>query len=88
METVDKAASSAHQAVDTIAGATNQAAETLSEKGRQLRNAEQQLMESLRFYINDNPITSMGIGIAAGFVLSRMLGCRCPHSCPHKHHES
>ncbi|MGZ5051917.1 MAG: DUF883 domain-containing protein [Methylobacter sp.] len=84
METVDKAASSAHQAVDSIASATNQAAETLSEKGRQLRSAEQQLMESLRVYINDNPVTAMGIGVVTGFLLSRMTGCRCPH----KHHES
>jgi len=77
METVDKAASSAHEAVDKIAGATNQAAEMLGEKGEQLRNAEQQLIEDCRMYINDNPITSMAIAVAAGFMLSRLLSCRC-----------
>ena len=40
METIDKASHSAHEAVDKIANATNQAAETLGEKGEQLKNAE------------------------------------------------
>jgi len=73
METIDKASHSAHEAVDKIANATNQAAEALGEKGEQLKNAEQQLMESCRGYVQDNPITSLGIAAAAGFLLSRLL---------------
>ena len=76
MDTVDKASNSAHEAVDKIASATNQAAETLNEKGEQLKNAEQQLMESCRGYVQDNPITSLGIAVAAGFLLSRVLSGR------------
>jgi ElaB/YqjD/DUF883 family membrane-anchored ribosome-binding protein len=76
METIDKASSSAHEAVDKIASATNQAAEALSEKGAQLKNAEQQLMENCRGYVRDNPITSLGIAVAAGFLLSRLLSGR------------
>ncbi|MFA6164593.1 MAG: DUF883 domain-containing protein [Methylobacter sp.] len=76
METIDKAAISAHEAVDKIAGATNQAAEALGEKREQLKNTEQQLMENCRSYISDNPITSMGIAVAAGFLLSRVLSGR------------
>lgn len=76
METIDKAAISAHEAVDKIAGATNQAAEALGQKGEQLKNTEQQLMENCRSYISDNPITSMGIAVAAGFLLSRVLSGR------------
>ena len=76
METIDNASKSAHEAVDKIASATNQAAETLSEKGEQLKNAEQQLMENCRGYVRDNPITSLGIAVAAGFVLSRLLSSR------------
>ena len=73
METIDKASQSAHEAVDKIASATNQAAEALGEKGEQLQNAEQQLMASCRGYVRDNPITSLGIAAAAGFLLSRLL---------------
>ena len=76
METIDKAANSAHEAVDKIASATNQAAEALGEKGEQLKNAEQQLMENCRGYVRDNPITSLGIAVAAGFLLSRVLSGR------------
>jgi len=76
METIDKASHSAHEAVDKIANATNQAAEVLGEKGEQLKNAEQQLMESCRGYVKDNPITSLGIAVAAGFLLSRVLSGR------------
>lgn len=76
METIDKASHSAHEAVDKIANATNQAAEALGVKGEQLKNAEQQLMESCRGYVKDNPITSLGIAVAAGFLLSRVLSGR------------
>jgi len=76
METIDKVSHSAHEAFDKIASATSQAAETLSEKGDQLINAEQHLMKNCRSYVRDNPITSLGIAVAAGFVLSRLLSSR------------
>ncbi|MDD5462853.1 MAG: DUF883 domain-containing protein [Methylococcales bacterium] len=73
METIDKAANSAHEAIDKVASATHQAAETVGEKGEQLKNAEQQLMENYHRYVRDNPIASLGIAAAAGFLLSRVL---------------
>jgi ElaB/YqjD/DUF883 family membrane-anchored ribosome-binding protein len=76
MKTIDKASSSAHEAFDKIANATSQAAEALGEKGEQLQNAEQQLMKNCRGYVSDNPITSLGIAVAAGFLLSRLLSSR------------
>ena len=76
METTDKAANSTHEAYDKIANEPNQAAETLGEKGEQLKNAEQQIMEDCRVYVRDNPITSLGIAVAAGFLLSRMVSGR------------
>ncbi|WP_340124268.1 DUF883 domain-containing protein [Methylobacter svalbardensis] len=76
MEKIDKAANSANEAVDNVASAANQTAEALSEKGEQLKNAEQQMMEECRVYVRDNPITSLGIAVAAGFLLSRVLSGR------------
>lgn len=76
METIDKAASSAHETVDKIASATTNAAEALGDKGRQLKNAEQQLLENCRGYVRDNPVTSLGIAVAAGFLLSRVMSGR------------
>lgn len=76
METIDKAAKSAHETVDKIAGATTHAAEALGDKGQQLKNAEQQLLENCRGYVRDNPITSLGIAVASGFLLSRLVSGR------------
>lgn len=76
METIDKASKSAHQAVDKIALATSQAAETLGEKSEQLKNTEQRMLKNCQEYIRDNPVTSLGIAAAAGFLLSRLLSNR------------
>ena len=76
METLDKVSHSAHQAFDKIASATNQAAEALGEKGEQLKKTEKKLMKNCRGYIKDNPMTSVGIAVAAGFLLSRLLSRR------------
>jgi len=76
VETIDNVSHSAHETVDKIANATNQAAEAIGEKGAQLKNAEQQLVENCRDYVRDNPVTSLGIAVAAGFLLSRLLSGR------------
>ncbi len=76
-ETIDKASDYAHGAVDKIADMSYQAAEVIGEKGDQLRTAEQELVENYRNYIRECPIKSVGIAVAAGFLLSRLMsGCR------------
>ncbi|TAK60589.1 DUF883 domain-containing protein [Methylobacter sp.] len=72
--TIGKVSNSAHEAVDKIAGVTYQAAEVLGEKGEQLKNAEMEMMEDYRTYVRENPMKSVGIAVAAGFFLSRMMG--------------
>jgi len=76
MEITDKASQFAHEAGEKFANATNQASETLSEKTEQLKNAEQRLMKDCCGYVQDNPVTSLGIAVAAGFLLSRLLSAR------------
>jgi ElaB/YqjD/DUF883 family membrane-anchored ribosome-binding protein len=76
METLDKAFDSAHEAVEKISSATQHAAEALSEKGEQMKQAEEQMLDNCRRYIRDNPLTSLGIATAAGFLLSRLLSGR------------
>jgi ElaB/YqjD/DUF883 family membrane-anchored ribosome-binding protein len=56
-----------------VTHATSQAAEALSEKGEQLQNLEQHLVKNCRGYTHDNPITSLGIAVGVGFLLSRLL---------------
>jgi ElaB/YqjD/DUF883 family membrane-anchored ribosome-binding protein len=73
---VDRIASGAHQAVDRIAGAAGQAADTLGVKGAQLKNAQVRAMEQCRGYVRDHPVASVGIAVAAGFLLSRLVSWR------------
>lgn len=76
METIDKASNYAHEAVDMIANASNQAAETLDQKSEQLKTAEQRIVKNCQVYIRDNPVTALGIAVAGGFLLSRLLSSR------------
>lgn len=76
MELADKALDFAQEAGDKIVSATSHAADALSETSTQLKNAEQELADSCKAYIRDNPITSLGIAVAAGFALSRVLSSR------------
>lgn len=73
---VDRIASGAHQAVDKIAGVAAQAVEALGVKGEQLKDVQTRAMEQCRVYVRENPVASLGIAIAAGYLLSRLLRSR------------
>jgi ElaB/YqjD/DUF883 family membrane-anchored ribosome-binding protein len=70
MENIDAASEFAHETVDKIADA---AKEAFGESGERLSDAEQKMLNDLRNFIHDNPITSVGIAVAAGVILSRLL---------------
>lgn len=76
MKTFDKVSDSAHDAYDKVASAGSHAVDMLEEKGDQLRSTEQQLVKDCRSYISHNPITSVGIAAAVGFLLSRLSNRR------------
>jgi ElaB/YqjD/DUF883 family membrane-anchored ribosome-binding protein len=73
---VDRLASGAHNAVDRIAGAATQVVNTLGVKGEQLKGAEVRLMDACRGSVREHPVASLGIAVAVGFVLSRLLSSR------------
>jgi ElaB/YqjD/DUF883 family membrane-anchored ribosome-binding protein len=73
---VDRIASGAHQAVDKVASVAAQAAETLGVKGEQLKDMQTRAMEQCRVYVRENPVASLGIAVAAGYLLSRLLRSR------------
>jgi ElaB/YqjD/DUF883 family membrane-anchored ribosome-binding protein len=75
-DTVDRVRSEVHSAVDKAAKATTRAAETLGQKGEQLKNVEQQFLDNCRGYIHKNPTASLGIAVGAGFLLSRLMSSR------------
>ena len=70
---LDRFASGAHRAVDKMAGATTQTAQTISEKSVQLREVQMRATEQCRVYVRANPMVAVGIALAAGYLLSRLL---------------
>lgn len=71
---IDTVSDLAEEAADKTTKATQQAADKLVEKGDQLRSAEQRLLKETSAYIRDNPITSVGIAVGVGFLLSKFFG--------------
>jgi ElaB/YqjD/DUF883 family membrane-anchored ribosome-binding protein len=74
--TADRACDFAQDTVDKIVDATHNAAEALDEKSEQFIDAEQRMAKNCRGYIQENPVTSLGIAVAGGFLLSRLLSGR------------
>lgn len=72
----ERIASSAHQAVDKITQAANQAVETLGEKSKQVKETQTELNDSFRHYVKDHPGASVGMAVAAGFLIRHLLSLR------------
>jgi ElaB/YqjD/DUF883 family membrane-anchored ribosome-binding protein len=64
--TVARVADDAQQTVARVADSASEYAERFSATG-------EQLMEDARDYIAGNPLRSIGIAAAAGFVIARMM---------------
>jgi ElaB/YqjD/DUF883 family membrane-anchored ribosome-binding protein len=75
-ETVERVKAGTHEAVEKAADISRQAAETLSEKGEQMKHLEEQFLENCRTYVHDKPVVSLGIAVALGFLLSRLVSSR------------
>jgi ElaB/YqjD/DUF883 family membrane-anchored ribosome-binding protein len=71
--TIDRVAAMAHQAVDKAANATAPAADWLSEKGESLHSKEKKLVADTCSYVSANPVKSIGIAVAAGFLISLLF---------------
>jgi ElaB/YqjD/DUF883 family membrane-anchored ribosome-binding protein len=87
MKTTDKVADFAHETIDTVtnatnqarkafAGASHQARDSFDEKSDQLIHAEQRMVKKCRGYVRNSPVTSLSIAVAGGFLLSRLLSSR------------
>jgi ElaB/YqjD/DUF883 family membrane-anchored ribosome-binding protein len=45
-------------------------------KGDQLMNAQSKIIAGTRDYVQEHPAAALGIAVAAGYVLSRLLSSR------------
>jgi ElaB/YqjD/DUF883 family membrane-anchored ribosome-binding protein len=73
---VDRLASRADAAVDRVSGVATPIAESLDTKGDQLLVLQSELSETARVYLRDHPLASLGIAMAAGYALSRLMSRR------------
>jgi ElaB/YqjD/DUF883 family membrane-anchored ribosome-binding protein len=72
MGILNKATARAHGAVDQVADAAAPAAQWLEEQGETLTNSGEKLVDSTCKYIAAHPLQSLGLALAAGYLISRI----------------
>lgn len=70
---IDQVAAFAHQAVDNAAGVAAPTADWLAAQGESLNATQKKLVADTCSYVAANPLKSLGIAVAAGFLISRMV---------------
>jgi ElaB/YqjD/DUF883 family membrane-anchored ribosome-binding protein len=73
---IDHMTTNAHSAVNRAGVVAGHAAETVGGKGDQLNATGQKLFDQAGGYVRENPIASLGMAVAAGYLLSRILSAR------------
>jgi len=69
---LNKATARAHGAVDQIADAAAPAAQWLEEQGESLTTGGDKLVDSTCKYVAAHPLQSLGMALAAGYLISRL----------------
>ncbi len=77
MDTLDKLSNMAEDVADKISHTAHQTADTVGEKSGQLLDMEQKALKNCRASIRDYPIASVGVALAAGFILAQLFGRGC-----------
>ena len=72
MSVLNKATARVHGAEDQIADAAAPAAQWLEEQSETLGTAGEKLMDSTCKYVAAHPLQSLGLALAAGYLISRL----------------
>lgn len=70
---IDRAADYAHKAVDKAVTGMTPAAEWLEDQATALNTKQKKLVSDTREYVAANPLKSLGVALAAGFLISRLI---------------
>lgn len=73
---VDKTAHRAHETIDMVADAAKDASDNISDKAHDLKELEEKWLKSAKNYVRANPVKSIGIAAAGGYILSRIFSGR------------
>jgi ElaB/YqjD/DUF883 family membrane-anchored ribosome-binding protein len=75
-ENIDRASSTAHEAVDRVTQTATAYAERFGEKAEEWLEMKDTWVEGAREYVREHPIAALGIAAAAGYVLSMLMRSR------------
>ena len=70
---IGRVADIAHQAVNKVTDASGSGADWLSETGERIKAAPRKAAEDASKYVVAHPWRSLGVALAAGFVISRLI---------------
>ena len=70
---IDHLSDGVHHAMDRLAEAASQAADAIDAKGRALKSSQHHFSVSCNRYIREKPLTSLGVALATGFLVSWLL---------------
>lgn len=70
---VDHLMSGVHEAVERLADVASQAADKVELSGEYLKDSQERMAGSCRSYVRSRPLSSIGVALATGFVLSWAL---------------
>jgi ElaB/YqjD/DUF883 family membrane-anchored ribosome-binding protein len=73
---IDRLTSTAHEAVERATTAAASAADALGTKGRELLDTRDEWLDTARVYVREHPLAALGVALAAGYLLSRILSLR------------
>lgn len=73
---IENLRSGAHKAVDSAGDAATHAAGAVGVKGDQLQEKGKIIAERAGGYVREHPVASLGMAVAAGYLLSRLLTSR------------
>jgi ElaB/YqjD/DUF883 family membrane-anchored ribosome-binding protein len=72
MGMLNKASTRVHGALDQVVDAAAPAAQWLEEHGEALTVSGEKLVSRTRKYVTTNPLQSLGMALAAGYLISRI----------------
>lgn len=75
-EAVNKSANKAHETIDKVADAAKHASDNIGEKGHELKETQERWLAAATDYVKANPVKSLGIAAASGYLLSRLFSDR------------
>jgi ElaB/YqjD/DUF883 family membrane-anchored ribosome-binding protein len=80
-KSIDSASEMAHPAVDRLASGAHETvgqfaevAESIGSKGEQLLAIQRRMIEGTRGYVRENPLLTLGIAVAASWLVGRIFG--------------